>query len=147
MLLEFDRSMSFTSSSLFVMHKAVYPTLSVKYNYETPEQCYEDRDSHREEWKQLIKKYNEGDLSRLAKELFVDNDIYVGMRDREEYEKGVQDGLFDVIVWIDRSQHLPFESTMEIPFDSTKMYFVDNNNDKKHTMQQMKEIFDKETAK
>jgi len=90
----------FCSSSLFVCEKAVYPFLAPKYGYTTPYKCFEDRVNHRAEWKELITLYNKDDKARLAKELLVENDIYVGMRCKDELQACIEQGIFDILIWV-----------------------------------------------
>ena len=90
----------FCSSSLFVCEKAVYPFLAPKYGYRTFTDCFEDRVNHRAEWKELITFYNKEDKARLAKELLVENDIYVGMRCKDELQACIEQGIFDIIIWV-----------------------------------------------
>lgn len=100
--------MSFASSSLFVGEKAVFPALKDKYGYRSVRECYLDRAAHRAEWKELISEYNREDKARLARELFKDYDIYVGIRCREELTAARC--LADLVFWVDRSYILPPES-------------------------------------
>lgn len=90
----------FCSSSLFVCGEAVYPFLAPKYGYRTIEDCFEDRVNHRAEWKELITFYNKDDKSRLAKKLLVDNDIYVGMRCKDELSACIEQDIFDILIWV-----------------------------------------------
>lgn len=90
----------FCSSSLFACEEAVYPYLAQKYGYRTPYECFEDRINHRAEWKDLITFYNKDDKSRLAKKLLVDNDIYVGMRCKDELQACIDQKVFDILIWV-----------------------------------------------
>jgi hypothetical protein len=56
--------------------------------YDSEEDCFEDRVNHRKAWYDLIYEYNRSDNGRpgkLARKLFAEYDIYVGIRDREEF--------------------------------------------------------------
>lgn len=97
--------MKFCSSSMFACEKAVYPILKEKYHYDTPEACFEDRHNHRAEWYDLITAYNNEDRARLAKELFKEHDIYVGLRNIEELKEARK--LADCVIWIDASKRNP----------------------------------------
>jgi hypothetical protein len=99
----------FVSSSLFVAAAAVFPTLSIRYGYENLDECFEDRMNHRQEWHELISNYNESDPARLARELFKSHDVYVGLRCIVELEHARN--LADLVVWVDRSDHLPPEDS------------------------------------
>lgn len=95
----------FTSSSWFCCEKVVFPMLLVKYGYVFVKDCFEDRHNHRAEWMQIISDYNKDDLSRLTKEILVENDLYVGMRSKEELAASRH--LFD---WVDAEGRIAKES-------------------------------------
>lgn len=92
---------TFQSSSYAAAEKVVYPVLQPKYGYTSIEEAYEDRVNHRAEWKELITAYNTPDKTRLAKEIMQENDIYVGMRCKDELSACKAIGLFDHIIWVD----------------------------------------------
>jgi hypothetical protein len=94
------------SSSYFVAEKAVYPTLKNIYSYADLEACYQDRHNHRKEWFDLINKYNRPDLSRMSREIFAENDVYVGLRNHEEYFAAKDAKAFDFSIWIDARERL-----------------------------------------
>lgn len=91
---------TFKGSSEAAAEIFLYDALKVKYNYTSPEQCFEDRVNHRAEWYERICEYNRRDKARLAKEIMKTNDIYVGMRDDREIEECVYEGLFDMIIGV-----------------------------------------------
>ncbi len=101
------RDYSFCSSSYFACEKAVFPTLSKKYGYTALDECYEDRINHRAEWKQLITEYNSPDKSKLARELLLENDLYVGMRCKDELDACIQNDVFDTLIWVDNNRVAP----------------------------------------
>lgn len=101
--------LKFESSSQAAADIFIYDTLKDKYGYSTPEECFEDRVNHRAEWHQLIVDYNKDDRARLAKGILEKADCYVGMRSRYEIEECINQGLFDLIVWVDGSDRLPLE--------------------------------------
>jgi hypothetical protein len=103
------RPWQFISSSMFVAEAAVYPALKELYGYDTLQQCYDDRINHRAEWYDAITAYNAQDRSRLARALYVDYDIYCGLRNREEFLYIQNEGLFDLSIWVDASERLPVE--------------------------------------
>lgn len=95
------------SSSLFVAEKAVRPALALQgITYPDLDSCYADRVNHRAAWKQAIVEYNTPDKARLARELFADFDMYVGLRDLEEFVAAQAAGLFDVCIWVDSTERL-----------------------------------------
>jgi len=98
----------FQSSSQAAANIFIYDVLKQKYGYKTPQECFEDRMNRRAEWYNMICEYNKDDKARLAKEIMLKSDCYVGMRDRGEIEECIKQGVFDIIIWVDASKrHLP----------------------------------------
>lgn len=122
--------LKFKSSSQAAADIFLYDALKDKYGYKTSEECFEDRVNHRPEWYEMICDYNKYDRAKLAKDILKVTDCYVGMRDREEIEECMNQGLFDLIVWVDASERLPLES--ESSFNITKDcadIIIENNTD------------------
>lgn len=118
----------YLSSSLFMCERAVLPTLAPLYEYTSVEDCYADRDNHREEWFNLIYEYNRLSPTRTADELLKEASIYVGMRNRIEFNANMDKGNFDVVLWVEagkRKEKEPHES-MELTEEDAD-YVVDNN--------------------
>lgn len=115
---------SYASSSWAAAEIAVYPALRERHGYRSLDECYADRASHREEWRQLITDYNTPDKSKLCREILGKNDCYVGMRCPLEY--AASKDLFDYVIWVDASMRLPPDPTMGIELDCS-MLVVDNN--------------------
>ncbi|MCA9750028.1 MAG: hypothetical protein KC414_13040 [Romboutsia sp.] len=92
--------MTFQSSSLAASEIFIYDTLKEKYNYDNPEQCFEDRVNHRAEWYELIKEYNVISKTKLAREILKKNDMYVGMREHTEIQACKDEQLFDYIIGV-----------------------------------------------
>lgn len=127
----------FCSSSLFCAERVMMPAFSeMGITYDSAETCFEDRHGfsavgdHRTFWFDRIKEYCNPDKARLARELFEQNDIYVGMRDRRELwaTKLAFPGV--KVVWVDASDRLPPEqgSSMNIePWMAD--FFLDNSGD------------------
>lgn len=126
---ELEPDLKFASSSLFAGEKAVIPVLGPMYNYKDVNEAYEDRLNHRQEWFELIKEYNKDDPARLARELLEDHDIYVGMRSNTEYQACVEEGLFDLIIWVDASSRCAPEprESFNIQYNPFKMHYLSNN--------------------
>lgn len=116
--------LTFCSSSLACAEKVVYPALKDLHGYHSVEECFNDRHNHRDEWKRLISAYNYADKARLAKEILAENDCYVGMRSKDEYNAAKP--LFDHVVWVDAGGRLPDDPTMTIQYNF-EMIFLDNN--------------------
>lgn len=120
----------FISSSKFASKRAVWPNWGQHYEeWVDAEACYEDRANYRASWAREISAYNTPDKSRLATEMIEEgHNIYCGMRKRDELEACKAAGLFDYIIWVDRSKHLPPEpeDSMELTREDADL-FIDNN--------------------
>lgn len=104
--------------------------LKDKYGYTTPEECFEDRVNHRQEWYEAICEYNKDDKAKLAKEIMKNSSMYIGMRDRTEIDECLRQNIFDLIVWIDSSERLPEEDISSFNIDkSCADVIIDNNSD------------------
>lgn len=130
-ILRDEFGLQFQSSSQAAADIFIYDMLKQKYGYETPEDCYEDRSNHRAEWYDLICEYNKNDKAKLAKDILKRTDCYVGMRDREEIRECINQGLFDLIIWVDASERLPLEASDSFNIDkSCADVIIDNNGTK-----------------
>ena len=118
----------FMSSSMAASKIFLFDALKEKYGYKTFKECYEDRSNKRDEWYELITKYNSEDRNRLAKKILEECDCYVGMRNPDELLQAKETKLFDLIVWVDASERLPLEpaSSMGITKDMADV-IIDNN--------------------
>lgn len=133
---EYGIYLSFASSSKFAAEKVVYPTMPYYANWQ---ECYADRSNHRAHWFNMIKYYNREDKARLAKKILKDNDIYVGMRNIEEYEACMEAGLFNYVLWIDAFERVGLEdaTSINIKKDPTSMYIIPNNTTEVGLFQQL----------
>lgn len=95
----------FESSSARII-KEFLPFLQEIYGFESFEEAYEGRYEIRDFLYQLVSGYNSKDLTRMAKLILQDNDIYCGMRKMEEVEACYETDMFDIVVWIDASERL-----------------------------------------
>lgn len=127
-ILRDNTDLKFMSSSQAAADIFIYEELKNKYSYKTPEECFEDRVNHRPEWYQLICEYNKDDRTRLAKDILKITNCYVGMRDRDEIRECINNGVFDLIVWVDASERLPEEDASSFNIDkSCADIIIDNN--------------------
>lgn len=132
---------TFESSSQAAANIFLYDLLKDKYGYLTPEECFEDRMNHRQEWYEAICDYNVDDKARLAKGILERSDCYVGMRDRGEIEECINQGLFDLVIWIDASERLPLEDASSFNIDkSCADIIVDNNGTEAQFRQRVKRL-------
>lgn len=120
--------LSFISSSQACADIFIYDALKEKYGYKTPEECFNDRVNHRQEWYELICEYNKDDKARLAKEILKYNNTYVGMRDSSEIKECLKQGLFDLIIWVDASKRLPREDSSSFNITEADADIVIENN-------------------
>lgn len=119
---------TYSSSSEASNRLFLFDILKEKYGYKTLEECFDDRVNHRDEWYKLICEYNSIDKTRLAKDIMKDFDMYVGIRDLEEFQACVKNNIFDLIIWVDASErvHSENEKFMEIT-KSMADIIIDNN--------------------
>ena len=119
---------SFRSSSDFCAEKFIYDELKVKYGYTSYAQCFEDRHNHRSEWYDMIHEYCRDDYARLGREIFAENSIYCGLRNKSEFHAMRNTQVFDCAVWVDRSDHLPAEDRSSMSLEIWMAdYVIDNN--------------------
>lgn len=119
---------NFESSSKFCSKKFIFDRLKEKYNYQSEEECYEDRHNHRQEWFEMISAYCKPDASRLGREIFQEYDIYCGLRNKAEFHAMRNTGVFDYAIWVDRTDHLPQEPMTSMNLEIWMAnYVIDNN--------------------
>ena len=102
--------MSFTASSFFMCNHFIFDALRRTYGYSTPEECFEDRRNHRDEWAALITAFNQNDKTKLARMIFEMHDCYVGIRRFEELEAGKKE-FNCLVVWIEAGNRVKPEPT------------------------------------
>jgi len=119
---------TFESSSKFCSKLFIYDDLKDKYGYANEEECYADRHNHRAEWYNAICDYNVPDAATLGREMFAEYDIYCGLRNKREYYAMKNTGVFDKVIWVDRSDHLPPEGNDSMSLEPWMAdYIIDNN--------------------
>ena len=93
--------MSYKSSSQIALDHFMKDELFNRYglHYESDEACYMDRFNHRDKWFEIISMFNSSDKTRLSRMVFKDNDIYVGIRSREEFL--ASRSLANLSVWVE----------------------------------------------
>lgn len=135
--------LSFTSSSMFCAERVMMPYFRRKGNAEfrdkpdaiqdTPhylnaQECFEDRANHRAEWYEAIRDFNQPDATALARAILEEHDVYCGIRSKAELSACRVAGVFDVIVWIDRTDHQPPEDRSSCTVEPWMAdYVIDNN--------------------
>jgi len=156
-ILEKEYGFKFMSSSLFCAEKVIWAALqdthgAVKHHeaagspgmsavdladeldmmlnrhYADVQACFEDRANFRTAWFSLIAGYCYPEKERLASEIFAENDIYVGVRNKREYYSIVNSGVVDGVIWVDASERCEpeaFGSCTVEPWMSN--WIIDNN--------------------
>ena len=120
-------NLTFKSSSLAACQVFLFDKLKDKYGYTTPEDCFNDRHNHRQEWFDEIKAYNKEDGAKLAKAILETSDCYVGMRNIDEFLVCKEQSLFDLIVWIDAEERVGVEHG-SCNITKNEAHFVIENN-------------------
>jgi hypothetical protein len=76
----------------------------------------------------MIHDYCKDDYARLGREIFKENHIYCGLRNKAEFHAMRNTGVFDYCIWVDRSDHLPLEDRSSMNLDIWMAdYVIDNN--------------------
>lgn len=80
-------------------------------------------------WFDEILKYNEENGgAAVARGVLAEVDIYVGMRSRYEFDAAMEEELFDKVIWVDRSEHLPPEGdSMELTQNDADIIISNNS--------------------
>lgn len=123
-------------SSEWANEKLVFPQLQTQYGYADSKACYEDRRNHREEWFSILAAYNSPDPSALARGILAEADVFNGMRRYEELAACAKAGLFDLIIWVDRSGFEPPESVDSCTVSRNHADVILDNNGSKDELQQ-----------
>lgn len=135
-ILRDNLKLKFASSSFAAAEKVMVPFLAAKgITYASLDECYADRVNHRQDWYEQIKAYNNPDAAKLAREIYKDNDIYVGMRSDIELEAVRKEGLFNYSIWVDRSKHVAPEPSTSCSVTPAMAHHVLDNNG---TLEQLK---------
>lgn len=93
---------SYASAEIFL-----FDELKDAMGYRTVEECWNDRHSHRALWFRMIAEYNSVDNCRLMRGIYEHNDIYVGIRSRQELLAGIDQRLIDLVIWVERPGCIP----------------------------------------
>lgn len=96
--------------------------------YESVEQCFEDRHNRRADWYNFVREYNSGDLTRLAREIFKAGEIYVGIRSIDEFQAAKDQGLFGLSIWVDASSRVPPEDSSSCSVTASDCDIIIDNN-------------------
>ena len=137
----------FDSSSMFAMKMVVREGLAVRHGlkYSSEAECYADRVNHRSKWFDLICEFNKEDPARLARLMFKENNIYVGIRNIIELNAAKAAGLADLVIWVDATERI---GTIESKESNTITaedcdFIITNNGTKEEFVQKVGRIFGK----
>ena len=115
------------SSSSFFVIKKLEKQMCKDLGLSTAAEVYEKRSLHRQYLYEIIRDYNSPDKARLSKEILQEHQIYVGMRDLEEFNASKH--LYDLKIWVDASgRGVPLEpiTSFNIPKDEFDV-IIENN--------------------
>lgn len=102
---------TFASSSYTACELFLFNTLKDKLGYHSIDEAFDDRGNHRKIWYNEIKAFNQKNgLTTLGEQIFKANDIYCGIRDRDEFLSLKAANIFTLTIWIDASERLPSEN-------------------------------------
>ena len=117
------------ASSWFAAERIMWPHFrDNNIKYASVQDCFDDRVNYRKDWFDQIAAYNAVDLCHMAREIFAEHDVYVGIRNDREFNQAKCEGLFDFGVWVDRSNHLPPEPTSSNKMQPWHADFILDNN-------------------
>lgn len=141
-ILRSDYGLKIANSSWFAAENAVFPTMQKRYGYKDVQSCYDDRHAHRSEWFDLIKAYNTPDLARMSREIFAENNVYVGIRNAYEYFAAREEGIFDFSIWVDARMRVSnIEPDSSCTVDPMMCdYILDNNHNIEFTITHLAKI-------
>lgn len=121
----------FISSSVYCAEHVVIPFLAKRgITYDSVQECYEDRVNHRDKWFEAIEQIEIESPGALTRGILEENNIYCGMRSAIHLGHAKEQGLFDLIIWVDASKRLPPEDSSSntiTPEDAD--FILDNNGD------------------
>lgn len=125
----------FVSSSQFCADQIVFPAIQAQGMlasefpfYSDAAACFADRANHRAAWFNIIKAFNQPDASKLGRAIYAEHDVYVGVRDKVEFHALKNAGVYDLCIWVDRSEHVPAEDKSSCTVEPWMADFVVDNN-------------------
>ena len=136
-------SLTAKSSSMVAAEKVVMPYLErfKGITYDSVEAAYADRVNYRSTWYDAIVEFNTPDKTKLAREIFKDSSIYVGLRSQKELWAIKAAGLVDFVIWVDALDRLPPESPKSMTIQPWEADFhIDNNGSLEETIFQVETL-------
>lgn len=117
------------STSQYACKAFIFHQLKNRYNYKTADQCYRDRNNHRQTWYDLIRTYNKDNETKLAQSIFNEVPVLNGIRSVAELNACKEQGLVDLVIWVDASKRLPPEPPTSMTVEATDCDIIVTNND------------------
>ena len=133
---------NYTSSSIAAIELFIFDKIGAKWGYKSPMELYDNRNKHRPELYQLITEYNTPDKSKLANDIMETNDIYCGLRCKDELAACRAEGVFEMIVWVDAVERCGVtegEDSITIRKDMAH-YVIDNNGTKEDLLKEIEKM-------
>lgn len=115
---------SWCSSSRFAASKILFPLVSNQYP--DWQAAYADRRNHRLLWFHAIQEQNNRPGPSLIEQMLREHKICVGVRSRDEFLDAKQ--LFDLVIWVDRSDYVPPEGEDSMELNSSDADIIVDNN-------------------
>lgn len=113
--------------------------------YADRETCYADRhrdDLMRATWYEAIRDFNRLDQAALARAIFQENDVYCGLRSKQELRAAINSGTADLVVWVDALDRMPPEPATSITVTEAMAHFtIDNNGSLADLDRNIRELF------
>lgn len=72
------------------------------FNYDTVQECFDDRHNHRELWAKIIGRHNANDPTRMYRECLEHQDILTGLRWKNEFDACKAARICDVWLFVER---------------------------------------------
>lgn len=119
---------SFASSSETACDLFIFDKIKDRFGYATKQECFEDRDNHRQLWYDEICDYVKGDLTRLGRKIYERADAYCGCRDDKEFYAMEEQSLFDLSIWVDGSARKPPEDASSMKLSEKDAQIIADNN-------------------
>lgn len=99
------------STSWYAVDEVRERLKAIGIEYASQRECYDDRENHRQIWADVIDEINSVNKTTLYRRCLVDQQILNGIRDSDELMACRNDGLVDLVIWVDRDT--PNDPTMK----------------------------------
>lgn len=160
-MLEETYGFTFTSSSRVAASSIIMPAIRSLYDawddngsypanapgipdYPTVADCFNDRhNGHRKFWYDTIVAFEDKDPTALGRDIFAEQDIYCGIRNKRSFRALKNGGHFNAAVWVDRSEYHPPEDKSSCSVEEWMAdYTIDNNGSLDQLRQEVDRLVD-----